>query len=117
MMPSSPAAAKAQHRQPPAGMQHGGDVMLFAEISDAGMVCEVRKLAGFDADADQEAIATAKAMRFSPARKNGHPVPVVLTLQITFWRDANGKLVMESFPKAEKQADSPALKDSAPVLQ
>jgi TonB family protein len=73
------------HRDPPSPeMQHAGDVMVLAVISDTGYVCSVRLLAGFDHEADQQALATSKGWRLHPAMKDGRAVPVQVVLQLTF---------------------------------
>jgi outer membrane biosynthesis protein TonB len=107
---------KAQPREAPSpDMQHAGDVMILAVISDTGYVCSARLLAGFDHDADQQAVSTAKSLHFHPARMNGQRVPVQVIVQLTFWRGTDGKLVMEQL-KPEKQADSPASRSVAPTI-
>lgn len=70
-----------------------GTVSLQAVISDKGYVCSVQLIRGFDKTADKQAMEAVRRWHFEPARKDGHPVPVVVETQVSFWRKANGELV------------------------
>jgi hypothetical protein len=92
---------------PSADMQYAGNVLVLTVLSDAGEVCSAQLLRGFNPDADKTAIAKIKDSHFEPARTNGVPVPVTVTVEVIFWRDANGKFVT-SIAQQKKQAESPA---------
>ncbi len=76
-----------------------GTVILSAVVEKDGTVGEVKILRSLDASAarrlqdtapagpmglDEEAIRAAKHWRFEPGTKDGKPVPVVVTLELTF---------------------------------
>jgi TonB family protein len=110
-----PKGPAQQHDPPFPQAQHAGDAMLQVVVSDTGYPCSVRVLSGLDKEADEQAVAAVKKWRFAPARKDGKPVPVVIVMQISFWRGNDGTLVMESL-KRQKQAESPASRSAAPAL-
>ena len=95
--PPKPKVVKSssvpKHAPPTPDAQFAGTVSLFAVISDKGYVCSVELLHGFDKNADQQALKQVRQTHFTPARKDGRPVPVVVTLQLDFWRTPDGKLV------------------------
>lgn len=88
-------------------LQYAGEVLVLTVLSDNGSVCSAQLLRGFNPDADKQAIAKVKGLRFEPSRSNGAPVAVTLTVSVIFWRDANGGLVT-SVVQQKKQAESPA---------
>jgi protein TonB len=61
-----------------------GTVILSAVVERDGTVQQVKILRSIDPGLDQEAIRAAKHWRFDPGRKDGKPVPVVVTLELTF---------------------------------
>src|ERR1700674_5543348 len=70
-----------------------GTVSLLTVISDKGYVCSVQLIRGFDKAADIQAMRAVRQWHFSPDRKDGRPVPVVVNTEVSFWRDATGQLV------------------------
>jgi TonB family protein len=70
-----------------------GTVSLLTVISDKGYVCSVQLIRGFDKAANTQAMRAIRQWHFSPARKDGRPVPVVVNTEVSFWRDATGQLV------------------------
>ncbi len=63
-----------------------GDVLLECVVNTNGEVTEVRILRSLDPTfgLDQEAIKTAKQWRFSPGTRLGEPVPVLVSIELTF---------------------------------
>ena len=66
--------------------QYAGTVTLMAVISDKGYVCDAQVIRGFDKETDKKAASSVRQWHFEPARKDGHAVPVVITLEVNFWR-------------------------------
>jgi periplasmic protein TonB len=61
-----------------------GDVVLEIVVRTDGSVGEVRLLQGLGAGLDQRAIEAVKQWRFSPARRNGTPVDVIVEVAVEF---------------------------------
>jgi protein TonB len=61
-----------------------GTVILSAVVEKDGTVGDVKVLRALDAGLDEEAIRAAKLWRFVPGTKDGKPVPVEVTLELTF---------------------------------
>jgi TonB family protein len=63
-----------------------GIVTLECVVKADGTVGDVRVVKSLDETygLDDEAVKTAKQWRFKPGRKNGKPVPVVISLDFTF---------------------------------
>jgi len=68
----------------------------MAVISDRGYVCDAQVMIGLDKETDKKAVQEVRGWHFQPAPKDGRPVPVVVTLELNYWRRKNGELV--SFP-------------------
>jgi TonB family protein len=66
--------------------QIAGQVELEALVGTDGLVDEVRVTKSLDAELglDREAVKAAKEWRFAPATVEGAPVPIVVTLVLTF---------------------------------
>ena len=92
---SSPHASTAPPDRPNATFI--GTVTVLTVVSDTGNVCSARVVDGIkDKKLNAEAAKKVGAMTFDePARKNGRPVPTVITVQITFWRDSDGNIRSE----------------------
>ena len=73
----TPAAMKARVQ---------GPVVLECVVNADGTVGDVTVLKSLDAQfgLDDEAVKAAKQWRFKPGLKKGKPVPVALTLELTF---------------------------------
>jgi len=84
VQPVYPAAAKA------AGVE--GDVELEAIVKADGTVGDIRVVKSLDAvmGCDDAAIAAAKQWMFTPGKLNDQPVPVLVTLILTFRQRAGG---------------------------
>jgi TonB family protein len=63
-----------------------GRVMVEMVVKTDGTVGDVRIVQSLDAvyGLDDEAIKAARQWRFSPAMRNGQPVPVVVAMELTF---------------------------------
>jgi len=70
-----------------------GTVSLLTAISEKGYVCSVQLIRDFDKAADTLAMRAVRQWYFSPSRKDGRPVPVVVKTEVSFWRDATGQLI------------------------
>jgi TonB family protein len=93
-----------------------GDVELSAVVLKDGTVGDTHVTRTLDPDLDREAEKAAKQWRFKPATKNGEPVNVSVTIQMTFrlredpiYRPPFGGVTA---PKAVKTVD-PEYEDSA----
>jgi len=67
-----------------AGVQ--GTVLLECVVSPDGTVSNARVLHSLDSTLglDDEAIKAAKQWRFAPGTRNGEPVPVLVSIELTF---------------------------------
>jgi len=61
-----------------------GVVTLDGVVNTDGTIGDVEVTTSLDAGLDQEAIKAAKQWRFEPGTKDGKPVPVLITLELTF---------------------------------
>ena len=61
-----------------------GVVSLEVVLDPAGKVGDVRVLKSLDTDLDESAIATVRRWRFSAATLNGVPVPVLISVDMSF---------------------------------
>jgi len=93
--PVYPAAAKA------AGVE--GDVELEAIVKADGTVGDIRVVKSLDAvmGSDDAAIAAAKQWLFAPGKLNDQPVPVLVTLILTFRQRATGGGGANALPAVE----------------
>jgi TonB family protein len=61
-----------------------GIVQLECVVETTGSVGDVKVTRSLDEGLDQEAIKAVKQWRFEPGAKDGKPVPVLITLEMTF---------------------------------
>jgi TonB family protein len=61
-----------------------GVVTLECVVNTDGAIGDVEVTTSLDAGLDQEAIKAVKQWRFKPGTKDGKPVPVLITLEMTF---------------------------------
>ena len=63
-----------------------GSVLLEAIVREDGTIGDVCLVRSLDREfgLDQEAVKAARQWSFEPATKDGKPVPVVITLELTF---------------------------------
>jgi TonB family protein len=69
-----------------------GTVILSAVVEKDGTVGDVKVLKALDPGLDEEATRAAKQWRFEPGRKDGTPVPVIVTLELTFTLRKDGEV-------------------------
>jgi TonB family protein len=95
--PPKPKVVATQASAPPAAptsdATYAGTVLVMAVISDKGYVCDAKVLRGLDKETDKKAARAVRQWRFQPTRtKDGHPVPVVVSVEVNYWRK-DGQLV------------------------
>lgn len=80
------AVKRVQPQFAPAAMRGKSEGMAILEIviEKDGTVGPVRVLESLDPDFDKEAVVCAKQWRFNPATRDGEPVVVLATLQLSF---------------------------------
>ena len=61
-----------------------GTVVVECVVQADGTIGDVKVLKSLDAGLDEEAIKAVKQWRFEPGTKDGKPVPVLVTLEMTF---------------------------------
>jgi periplasmic protein TonB len=61
-----------------------GTVLVECVVQADGTIGDVKVLKSLDAGLDQEAIKAVRQWRFEPGTKDGKPVPVMVTLEMTF---------------------------------
>ena len=61
-----------------------GTVVLECVVRVDGTIGDVTVITSLDAGLDEEAIKAVKQWRFEPGTKDGKPVPVLVTLEMTF---------------------------------
>jgi TonB family protein len=81
-----------------------GTVTLLAVISDKGYVCSVHTLRGPSKEFNKKAETAVRGWHFDPARKDGHALPVVVTVDVNYWTTSTGEIVSDP-----PQSQSPAL--------
>ncbi|PYV28635.1 MAG: hypothetical protein DMG24_01525 [Acidobacteria bacterium] len=92
-----PAVATPPKIVPAADAQFAGTVTLMVVISDRGYVCDAQIIRGLDKETDAKTVKTVRQWHLRPARKDGHNVPVVATVDVNYWRK-NGELIQRSGP-------------------
>jgi len=81
---------KLVHQVPPKpdsgtkGFRISGTVLIALIVSSHGLPVDVHVARSVDKELDQSAIDAVKEWRFEPARKNGTPVAVKVTVEIRF---------------------------------
>lgn len=61
-----------------------GVVVLEVEIDDKGSVQATRVIKSLDPGLDKNAMKAVKKWKFSPATRDGQPVPLTFTLEVRF---------------------------------
>lgn len=69
------------------GSDQSGNITLQAVVSDTGYVCSAKVIDGIDKKSDAEAEKAVRQWHFAPAKKDGHPVPVVVKVEVHYERD------------------------------
>jgi TonB family protein len=105
--PSKTAAgtpkASAQQTSPLPDAEYAGSVLMMAVISDKGYVCDAQVIRGLGRETDKKAIATVRQWHFEPARKDKRAVPVVITLEVDYWRKDGELIQFPNTPPAQTQ--------------
>jgi len=70
----------------PADAEPRGTVVLLIGVSAKGRVEAVRVLRSDEAAFEKSAVTTVKKWKFKPAEKDGHAVPVQVTVEMKFQR-------------------------------
>jgi TonB family protein len=68
----------------PDGAEQRGTVVMLIGVSPKGRVEVVRVVRSDEEAFDKTAITTVKKWKFKPAEKDGHPVPVQITVEMKF---------------------------------
>ncbi len=68
----------------PDGAEQRGMVVMLIGVSPKGRVEVVRVVRSDEEAFDKAAITTVKKWKFKPAEKDGHPVPVQITVEMKF---------------------------------
>jgi hypothetical protein len=90
--------ASAPQTPPTPDAQYAGTVMLMAVISDKGYECDAQVIHGLDKETDKKAAGAVRQRHFQPARKDGHTVPVVVAVEVNYWRKTAS---LFSFPQLQ----------------
>jgi TonB family protein len=61
-----------------------GTVVLAMIVTTQGDADDVKVVRGFDPDLDQHAVDTVRQWKFEPGTKDGKPVPVALSVEVSF---------------------------------
>jgi protein TonB len=61
-----------------------GVVILEAIVDEDGSVTAARVVKSVGPDLDEEALGAARQWRFTPAFLDGHPISVIVTLELEF---------------------------------
>ncbi len=70
----------------PEGAEDRGIVVMLIGVNAKGHVGAVRVLRSDEAAFEKTAVETVKKWKFKPAQKDGHPVPVQVTVEMKFER-------------------------------
>ena len=103
-----PAPPVEKHRGTSNADQSNGTITVLAVVSDRGYVCTAQVMRGIDKKSNAEAEKTVRQWRFTPAKKDGHPVPVVVTVEVGYERDKDGNVIISSSkPTPPEEAPKP----------
>jgi TonB family protein len=84
--PKAISAPDPKYPDIPAHAEPQGTVVLLIGINAKGHVEPVRVLHSDEPAFEKTALDTVKKWKFKPAEKNGHPVPVQVTVEMKFQR-------------------------------
>ena len=82
--PKATSAPDPKFPDLPAGVEDHGTVVMLIGVSAKGRVEAVRVVHSDEQAFDNSAVATVKKWKFKPAEKDGHPVPVQVTVEMKF---------------------------------
>lgn len=84
--PKAISAPDPKYPELPADAEPRGTVVMLVGISSKGRVEAVRVLRSDEPGFEKSAVATVKKWRFKPAQKDGHALPVQVTVEMKFQR-------------------------------
>ena len=84
--PKATSAPDPKFPDLPDGAEPRGNVVLLIGVSAKGRVEAVRVVRSDEQAFEKSAVATVRRWRFKPAEKDGHPVPVQITVEMHFAR-------------------------------
>ncbi len=84
--PKATSAPDPKFPDLPADAEPRGTVVLLIGVSGKGHVEVVRVLRSDEAAFEKSAVTTVRKWKFKPAEKDGHPVPVQVTVEMKFQR-------------------------------
>ena len=76
--------------------QASGKITLLVVVSETGYVCSATVIDGIDKKSNADAEKAVRQWQFSPAKKDGRPVPVEVTVEIRYERDKDGNVIAGS---------------------
>ena len=99
--PSAPYAnltANKKATAPPSSDQdkeYFGTVTLLTVISDKGYVCSTHVLHGISKEINKKTETMVRGWHLNPPRKDGRPVPVLVSIDVNYWTTPSGKIVSD----------------------
>jgi TonB family protein len=84
--PKATSAPDPKYPDLPEGAEPQGTVVMLVGVTAKGHVDPVRVLHSDEPAFEKTAVDTVKKWRFRPAEKDGHPVPVQVTVEMKFQR-------------------------------
>jgi TonB family protein len=84
--PKATSAPDPKFPNLPADAEPRGTVVLLIGVNTKGRVEPVRVLRSDQQAFETTAVATVKKWKFKPAEKDGHPIPVQITVEMRFQR-------------------------------
>jgi TonB family protein len=82
--PKATHAPDPQYPDVPADTEPNGVVLMLVGINPKGHVEQVHVLRSSNAIFEASAVTTVRTWKFSPAKKDGQPVPVQVTVEMHF---------------------------------
>jgi TonB family protein len=82
--PKAVSAPDPKYPELPADAEDRGTVVLLIGVTAKGRVQPVRILRSDEPAFEKIAVETVKKWKFKPAEKDGHPVPVQVTVEMKF---------------------------------
>ena len=89
-----PSPPVARHRTN--GSDQSGKITLQAVVSDTGYVCSAKVIEGIDKKSDADAENAVRQWHFVPAKRDGRPVAVVISVEVHYERDKDGNVILSS---------------------
>lgn len=83
-MPRFASGANPSYTSSAAAAGIHGTVVISCLVTKEGETAEIKVLKSLDPGLDAEVVNAARDWRFTPGRRNGKPVPVRTTLEVTF---------------------------------